>query len=266
MNPHPTFSLICPDSAGKPLEQQVHSVFAAQIQMAVQGLRDYPEPDPEGLHSARKCLKRLRALLRLMRRKKFKSAQQAYNLQLRDIGSALSPYRDSEVIALLLSPFSGQNPETLTATSINPDVRESVIKDLEALGNTFDKLFLTTLTTRNLKKGMETCREIMVAAYRQYSITKSQIHLHEFRKRVKDHAYQMELLESFSPKEESYRMQIKELEDLLGDARDCDLVQDYLNASPDLPEQAVKDARVHFILTRDRIMKEAMGMAGDCLR
>jgi CHAD domain-containing protein len=247
---------------GQPLEQQLHDMFAEQIQTATQGLCSYPDEDPEGLHVARKCLKRMRALLRLLRKKKFRPAQKTYNFNLRDIGTALSPYRDREVITLLLSPFNEQSPQAVsTVDPIDPEVLRSVMGELDTLGNTFAKTVLSTFAIKHLKKGMETCREIMVAAYRQYAITKSQIHLHEFRKRVKDHTYHMELMESFPIQEESYRVQIKELEDLLGDARDCDLVLDYLEESPKLPVQAAKDAKVHFILTRDRIMKEAMKLA-----
>ncbi|MEX0324110.1 MAG: CHAD domain-containing protein [Puniceicoccaceae bacterium] len=247
---------------GKPLEEQLRAVFAEQIQFAITNLRVYPEPEPEGLHSARKCLKRLRALLRLLRKKKFKPAQKAYNTRLREIAFELSPYRDKEVIDLLLLPFQEQNMDTVSNLgSIDAEIEDSVIEELEALGNTFDRTVLSPFAVRHLKKGMETCREIMVAAYRQYAITKSQVHLHEFRKRVKDHTYHMELMDAFSSQDTYYRTQVGELEDLLGDARDCDLVSDYLKDSKELPEQTIKDAKVHFILTRDRIMKEAMKLA-----
>lgn len=251
---------------GQSLEEQLRGVFAEQIQIAISSLREYPEPEPEGLHSARKCLKRLRALLRLLRKKKFKPAQKAYNTRLREISFALSPYRDKEVIDLLLLPFQEHDVDAVSSFgSIDAEVEESVIEELAALGNTFERTVLSPFAVRHLKKGMETCREIMVAAYRQYAITKSQVHLHEFRKRVKDHTYHMELMEAFSSYDPQYRSQVGELEDLLGDARDCDLVSDYLNESRELPEQAIKDAKVHFILTRDRIMKEAMMMAGALL-
>ena len=149
--------------------------------------------------------------------------------------------------------------------SFDPDTRDSVIGDIEALGNSFQSTVLSNFAIKHLKQGMETCREIMVAAYRQYAITKSQVHLHEFRKRVKDHTYHMELMESYSSHETNYRMQIGEMEDLLGDARDCDLLLEYLKDSPKLPEKTVQDAKVHFILTRDRIMKEAMKLAAEVL-
>lgn len=250
---------------GVNLEMQLKNVFAGQIQTAVRSLQDYPHLDPEGLHSARKCLKRLRALLRLLRKKKFKTAQKTYNYRLRDIGATLSPYRDHEVLDLLLSPFTDQIAEGSPATEIQTNVRESVISDLEALGNTFEKTVLTPFAIRHLKKGMETCREIMVAAHRQYAITKSKVHLHEFRKRVKDHSYHMLLLGAFLQPNDSYQMQINELEDLLGDARDCDLVLDLLEGPNSIDEDKAKEAKVHFILTRDRIMKEAMKLASTTL-
>lgn len=252
---------------GLPVEAQLRSIFADQVKIAVNGLKKYPDYDADGLHSARKCLKRLRALLRLMQKKKFRHAQKTYNDKLRKMGFALSPYRDREVIASLLSPYREESEQKeAVPEAVDPDVEKSVLWELVALSNTFQRSAIPVFTVEHLKKGMDTCREIMIAAYKQYAITQSHVHLHEFRKRVKDHAYHMQLMEAFYSHYMTYRMHVRELEDLLGDARDCDLVTEYLNGSPDLPIQPASEARVNFILTRDRIMKEAVKLAESVIK
>jgi CHAD domain-containing protein len=249
-------------NATDPVDQQIPDVFAEQIQVICSCLKNYPDMDPEGLHSSRKCLKRLRALLRLIRKKKYKENRKGFNYRLRDIAASLSSYRDKEVLALLLGQVDpGLSDATDAREPIDPSLLEKTIQSLLELEQAFRTSRPPIETRKQLQKGASACMAIMVEAFRQYSITRSLVHLHEFRKRTKDHMYHLELLSEILPADEAYSGKIQEMEDLLGDARDCDLVLEHLEDGDVQPKASAEKIRVHFILEKDRILKQAMSVA-----
>ena len=77
-------------------------IARAELGLAIRTLRS-PTREAVRIHSARKHLKKLRALLRLVREHTGKPFFRARNRRLRDLGRRLAPMRDAEVARLTLA-------------------------------------------------------------------------------------------------------------------------------------------------------------------
>jgi CHAD domain-containing protein len=99
----------------QPLDAELERVGreqAALIRASLAEALSRPEEDPAGaaepIHEARKGVKRLRALARLVRSSIDRAAYEQLNARLRDAARLLSGGRDAFVIAGLLKSFSGE--------------------------------------------------------------------------------------------------------------------------------------------------------------
>jgi CHAD domain-containing protein len=84
------------------LPRGVRRVGSEQFELAEGHLRDAADP-ASSIHETRKCVKRLRALLRLVRAGIGEKPYQHENRELQQIGRLLSPARDREVIRQTLT-------------------------------------------------------------------------------------------------------------------------------------------------------------------
>ena len=77
----------------------LHRLFGQQVDLALRHLRD-PEPAQRAhsIHEARKCLKQLRALVRLLRRWLGPTASRRENERLRQLARELAPERDAAAL------------------------------------------------------------------------------------------------------------------------------------------------------------------------
>ena len=87
-----------------------------QFEIAVAGLQGIPDRET-GVHQARKALKRIRAVLRLVRDVLGDEVYRAENVVARDVARALSPVRESFVLARTLDSLLAVEPSAISAAT-----------------------------------------------------------------------------------------------------------------------------------------------------
>lgn len=235
--------------AGKKSAREISRVADERLAKAVEALRT---GTPKGVHDARKRLKETRALLRLVRQPLGKTRFAEWNGRLRDLAQDLSAQRDAaamveawdrlverdrrrfssaamkRVRARLLARVE-QAPETLQGQSDTADALDQVRMQLghlplEAAGF---KLFAAGVG-KTYGDGRKALKSVQRAP-RHDELR------HEWRKRVKDHWYQVRLLRDAWPKIFGAReAALKTLADHLGEDHDLFVLANLLQSEPAL--------------------------------
>src|SRR6516164_2216087 len=94
----------------EPLARGITRIARERIERVIESLAEKPHPGAESIHSARKDLKSMRALLRLASGSIANETRRAENLLFRDIGRSLSPLRDSHALGEALQNFAKSKP------------------------------------------------------------------------------------------------------------------------------------------------------------
>ncbi len=208
-----------------------------QLDQAQTALTEELESDPAvAVHTARKSVKKERALLRLMRGAVAGSDRQRQNDALRRAARQLSVARDTEVMIAALDDlserYSGQVPHTVfTALRERLDGERNASDDgstesdvAAQLGAVRDEMAEWQLSDHGwaaIEPGLAQTYERGRAAFAQARKHPDDEHLHAWRKRAKDLWYQLRLLTPVCG--ETVRGQSKDahvLGDLLGDDHD----------------------------------------------
>lgn len=210
------------------------------------------------IHAARKAIKRVRALARLLRAG-LGAGFRRDNLDLRDAARRLAARRDAAVAA---DVFASLVPEPADALAHIRDRlaagRDDVIADEQALAAAADDLARVlarsadwppitrgwAVLSPGLKTSYQRGRDAMRAAFREPTA----IAFHEWRKRVKDLWYHTLLLQSlWKGVQSAWAAALEDLSDLLGEDHDLDVLRAALAAHPDLDP----DARDHVLACAD---------------
>ena len=224
------------------IEEEIEAA-AAQLSQRSIARRD------EAIHEARKSVKKIRAALRLVE-DDLGELFQRENRRLRDTGRQLANFRDAaasiEIFDKAIAAL-GDHPGKNDLSSIRRVLQRYKREGAQgaALKAVLDKL-VTLLGSTNkrvhkwplaadglpiIAKGLERTfqrgRKAMAAAHEEGSPES----YHDWRKRVKDHWYQLMLLENLWTGEMREQMKtLKELETCLGDDHDLVLLLESLNA------------------------------------
>lgn len=223
------------------VNQGVRRIAREQLALALTQLE---AADERGIHEARKCLKRLRGLLRLVRSGLGKAVYRQENACFRDAARALSGVRDAQV---LLNTF-----DRLAATPSEAEqaLRDQLIAACEAtLAQQRESgvhLAASTLTAarerlahwpvvadaalwEGLERSYRQGRRNLAAAY----AAQSPEAFHELRKRVKDLWYQQTLLIPSWPQLLKVTARAAhQLSDDLGDDHDLAVLRAWLKRQP----------------------------------
>lgn len=221
------------------------SLAAVAREQLERALLDLEASDPSSLdervHDARKCLKKTRALLRLVRPGLPQAAFRRENARLRDAARSLSRARDRAATLECLARMKRDRPsltgsidalERLLAhagqAEGTPPARElePTRALLRAAHRRLPELIAGHVATGTLRRGLRDSHRRGRRALRRARREPSVEHFHEWRKRVKDHWYHLRL---FAPTWPSWLgAQIAELEklsELLGDEHDLEVVR-----------------------------------------
>jgi len=177
----------------------VRRVALAHLDYALAGLE---RGDARAVHEARKTCKRLRALLRLLRPALGAAAYRLENRALRDAGRALAQNRDATVRVQTARALAAKNP------ALNPLTRQlharprpitgAALRDarrrLRAERERVALWILEDLSAGALLAGLLAGYGRARRAHRHARRRGSAAALHEWRKQVKYHGYQGELL------------------------------------------------------------------------
>jgi CHAD domain-containing protein len=206
------------------LPAAVRAVAAEQLDDAVAQLRD-GEDRVTAIHEARKDLKKVRSLLRLVRTAMPKDERRRAGAALRDIAASLAGTRDADVMRETLAKLGETG--TFTAVAQDPDVpaaiaaleRERALVSVWPLDGV-DRAALATGFAIAYARGRD--------EYRASRADATVEGIHEWRKRVKDLWYQARLLEAaWPPVLGALAEEAHILSDLLGDDHDLGVLAEH---------------------------------------
>jgi CHAD domain-containing protein len=227
---------------GQPVPDEVRRVARGRIDHALEELRgNSGSTREESVHEARKDMKKLRALLRLVRGELGDRVYSAENACFRDTARQLAGVRDADVMLVTLSDLEERygglpgaanrlRPALVahrfraSASSLKPASKTAV----ETLADARDRVADWPLET----DGFEAFEDGLGRVYRQgrrnfraAQKVPSAEHVHEWRKRVKDLWYHLSLLqEIWKPVMSSLSDEAHELSDRLGDEHDLSVL------------------------------------------
>ncbi len=127
---HRQFALLPAETASDGLRR----IALGQLDLAIELLagNGLGAPDEKAVHDTRKALKRLRALMRLLRGELGEDAFQRENIALRDTGRRLSAARDAEVMVLTLDNLLESHPRELGRRADVRRLREHLVGERRA--------------------------------------------------------------------------------------------------------------------------------------
>ncbi|MGA7271326.1 MAG: CHAD domain-containing protein [Acidimicrobiia bacterium] len=259
---------------GEPLGEGLQRLSVSQLESAVHSLRDRGDDVDEAVHEARKALKRLRAILRLVRAEIGDKAYRYENRTLRDAGRLISEVRASavtvETVTGLAARFEGSLPidvfddlgERLDERALR--IRRRVIHESDAV----DRVIATLERARARFSGWpvgETEKRVYGSAIRNsykaiapgleqtYGRGRGEMkqalrrptarNFHLWRKRVKYLRHQVELLYPLWPEVmDANAAALDRLGAILGEEHDLAELLSLLSVNPDLCPDAVDRA------------------------
>jgi CHAD domain-containing protein len=229
----------------------VRRMAREQLRKARAGLTDPTPKREEAVHDARKRLKKVRALLRLVRPRLGEKLYRQENTRIRDTARPLSEVRDARVLGEALDKlgrhFGDEVPAQVLARARaaleqrRQDVTRRVLDEQDALGKTAASLGEALPRVKGwsvagggwsaladgLKRSYRQGYEAFAAARAEPTVA----NLHEWRKRAKDLRHQLEVLQPIRPAViEGWADRAHELGDLLGDDHDLAVLRDVLGA------------------------------------
>lgn len=225
----------------------VKRVICEEIDLAMKELTQGTDRD-EAIHHARKCAKRIRGALRLVRFDLGKQFSQE-NAVFRDIGRKLSDLRDAQALIEVFNDIAKRYRRPLPsirraleerkrrsqATFDVPAVIADTLADLQQARDWIEHLPLHSNGFAAVAPGLgSTFRAGRVAFQSAYTEPTAE-NFHEWRKRAKDHWYHIKLLENlWSPVMKAYESSLKSLEQRLGDDHNLVVLKAAIQASPEL--------------------------------
>jgi CHAD domain-containing protein len=252
--------------AGEPLGTGLKRLGIDEIDRAISGFYDGEEAFREAVHEARKSIKRIRALLRLIR---FEVGEQIYrfeNVWMRDSARLISEARDAAVSVIAIDDMrdlygsllaEGTFDETRDKLAVrrervelrameDPNVVPRVVANLERARARYaswptdpDARSVYGMGIRDdyraVGPGLEVThsrgRREMVVAYK----TPSPVHFHLWRKRVKYLKHQMEILTPMWPEVMiGMAITLDRIAELLGQDHDLAQLLELVSNRPDL--------------------------------
>jgi CHAD domain-containing protein len=233
----------------------------------------------EAVHETRKRLKRLRASLRVARCAMGDDTYRRENAAFRDLGKRLSAPRDARVLIETLDAlgerFGDELPSDQTAAlrkRLEQSHKRAVANlrrdraTVEAVRTGLEEARVRSASWKYDSEGFEALGPGLQRLYRRgrrsmraAAAEPSDEHLHEWRKRAKDHWHALQILRPAAPK----RMQARakrahELSDLLGDDHDLAVLREHV-AKTAFPaeEEATRTALLSVIDRRRRSLQRA---------
>jgi CHAD domain-containing protein len=254
--------------AGESPSEGMRRVARGRAERAIGHLREAERTDDpaEAIHAARKDLKKLRAVVRLLRRELGEDGYRAENARYREAGRLLSASRDAEVkpatLEALRERFAGALPAGATEEWLDLLTRErdravavthegastSVGPALELLEEGRERIESWPLRTDSWKlvgPGLRRAYRRGRRAMRRAAGEPGGEHLHEWRKRVKDLWYQLRILRDATPDSlAGCAGWADELAEALGDHHDLAVLREDLRERdlPSVPAPALEAA------------------------
>jgi CHAD domain-containing protein len=224
------------------LRKGIRRIARKQMENALECLTEQRNgPQDEAVHEARKCFKKVRALLRLVRPMIGEKRYRTENTCFRDAGRPLTEVRDAKVLIQTLDKLAEHFKEHLAGRSFGHArqalqdnlraVRKRVLDEqnafavvAEAVRQALGRLkSWTNLPNRwaTVGNGLEAVYRRATEAYGDASSDTTVENLHEWRKQAKYLRYQLEVLRQlWTERMEELASEANWMSDLLGDDHD----------------------------------------------
>jgi CHAD domain-containing protein len=228
---------------GEPVPEGIRRIALGRIDHAIDELRGKSNSSPEeAVHEARKDMKKLRALLRLVRGELGDRVYAFENACFRDTARELSGARDADVMLVTLGDLEERYGELPGAGSrLRPALvahrfRASAVglkpkAAIDTLGEARDRVADWPLETDGFEAFEEGLWRIYRQGRRDFRAARkapSAEHMHEWRKRTKDVWHHLQLLEeSWQPVMGALADEAHELSDRLGDEHDLTVLREW---------------------------------------
>ncbi len=210
--------------------------------------------EAERIHKARKAVKKVRALLRVVRVGLGTRSYQDENRRYRAIARQASPWRDAKTLSEAVKKLQKRYDESVYAGCFNSATRYLQERQRHALGEgeqtrrqmlvlakraktRISQWPLDKLKWSDLLAGLKRTYKRNRRALARVQTTPTNAHLHEWRKRAKDLRYQLRLLRNAGPEViKDWAGGLKTLTHYLGDDHDFAMLADVLQEKS-VPEQ-----------------------------
>ncbi len=263
-------------------DEDIKRILYDQIDTALSYLENESDNNfDESIHEVRKCIKRIRAVIRLIRDDIGKQNCRKENFFFRDINRNMSELRSINVnIETLAKLNSDQSGGYKALIDHFIELKEKIIYKLcledDRLGNVF----------KMLKKGKKRTGRILIKnkdfeilflgfirvfnqCLRSMSLAKKEPtkgNLHEWRKIAKYLYYQFQVLAPVLPEELGiYTPKLDKLADYLGEDHDLAELEDSLRGNPYVPAESNKSESIYNIIDKTRYDKQKVlfSLAGE---
>jgi CHAD domain-containing protein len=231
-----------------------------------------------GIHEARKGIKKVRAVLRLMR-DELGGVYRKENLRLSRIGRRLSKFRDATASIEIFDALQRRHPEELPAQSFKTIRAKLAARraQTERRGNVGGALKRIAAALRGAsarvkawpleKDGFQAIAPGLESTFRagRKALARAQKqprpeNYHDWRKRVKDHWYHIRLVEDlWTEVMLGYEKSLKELETWLGDDHNMVVLRETIEAAPEIRGMSKEVAALFDVMENYR--KELRGNA-----
>jgi CHAD domain-containing protein len=259
------------------VEAGVRRIVGEQLQTALDELRDVePRQADTAVHSARKRLKRIRALVRLVRQGLGPEVFARENAAFRDAGGSLSEVRDANVLVQTLDSLKGEvEAGAFIAARKRLLARRRAIKQrvLAGANNGLEAVATHVEAAREraatwqiaggegwgaLEPGLKKIYRDGRMAFRRAQVGDHPELFHEWRKRVKDLWHQMEVLEAIWPDMlKPLAEEFHSLADVLGQEHDLSVLEAMLEAEALARAEAASGVMPALKTKRAGLRKEA---------
>lgn len=223
--------------SGEPVPEAIKRIVGEEIEAAARHLSGQGDADrDEAIHEARKSIKKIRGVLRLMRGE-LGDIYRMENAHFGDIGRELSQFRDAgasiETFDALRKRYRGEMDgrmlasirRRLKASKRQAEQQAGIAAVLTRMAAALRQLAPSVSRWPLAKDGFPAIAPGLEATFRdgQKAMARARKHplpenYHEWRKRVKAHWYHIRLLESlWSPGMRVYEKRLKDLETALGE-------------------------------------------------
>jgi hypothetical protein len=231
----------------EPIAEGMSRVALEQVDMAQTRLSRRTDV-AVAIHDTRRCLKRLRALLRLVRPALPEATYRREARRLAGIGRMLAGARDQHVMQQTLAKLEGRigalskrvgkqlgrrtaNGARSGANRSSAAERRQALEALEKTRAFFQQVAKREITLEHLTQGLERPYRRARRAFREAYETPTDEAFHEWRKSVQQHWRHMQLLSRAWPDVmEGRAREAKELSRLLGDDHDLHVLRTFVAA------------------------------------
>ena len=259
---------------GVQLGQGIQKVTRKQIARICKELAQ-AKPDKPGktVHEARKGLKKVRAVLRLVRREVGGKEYKRENRRFRAVAAALSPRRDAEVLTQTLKKWRGKDVEESEKHALvkldkvvlgryeqafeSADGDKQLRPLLKQARRKVESWPLHDLSWKDVCRGLKDNYRRVRKAYETAARQPTNDNLHQWRKRVKDLMYQLRLLGPTCPRLlGALARELKSLSEFLGDDHDLAMLEEAL-LKANLNAFEIQAARQHIADRRRELQSKA---------